>query len=76
MGRVEYVGITDAEALDAFHTMCTLEGILPAIESAHAVAQVLKTAGKRGKDEVVVICLSGRGDKDVNEVARLLGKEI
>ena len=75
-GRVEYVSIRDQEALDAFETLAQLEGILPALESSHAVAQVLKTAGQRSKDEVVVICLSGRGDKDVYEVARLLGKEI
>ena len=75
-GRVKYVNIRDDEALDAFQKMATLEGILPAIESAHAVAQALKTAGRRKKDDAVVICLSGRGDKDVNEVARLLGKQI
>ncbi len=75
-GRVEYVSIRDQEALDAFETLAQLEGILPALESSHAVAQVLKTAGQRSKDDVVVICLSGRGDKDVYEVARLLGKEI
>ena len=75
-GRVEYVSIRDQEALDAFETLAQLEGILPALESSHAVAQVLKTAGQRSKDDMVVICLSGRGDKDVYEVARLLGKEI
>jgi tryptophan synthase beta chain len=53
-----------------------LEGIIPAIESSHAIAQVMKTAGDRGPDDAVVICLSGRGDKDVAEVAQLLGKEI
>ncbi len=67
---------SDQEALDAFETLAQLEGILPALESSHAIAQVLKTAGQRSKDDVVVICLSGRGDKDVYEVARLLGKEI
>ncbi len=75
-GRVEYLNISDAEALTAFQTLATLEGILPAIESAHAVAQALKTAPRRSKDDVIVVCLSGRGDKDVHEVARLLGKEI
>jgi len=75
-GRVSYVSIGDEEALAAFQTLATLEGILPAVESAHAVAHVLKIAGERSADEVVVICLSGRGDKDVHEVARLLGKEI
>ncbi len=75
-GRVGYVNVSDQEALDAFGTLAQLEGILAALESSHAVAQVLKTASRRSKDDVVVICLSGRGDKDVYEVARLLGKEI
>jgi len=75
-GRVNYVNIRDDEALAAFQTLAKLEGILPAIESSHAIAQALKTAGQRSKDDIVVICLSGRGDKDVYEVARLLGKEI
>lgn len=75
-GRVDYVSITDDEALDAFQKMATLEGILPAIESSHAIAQALKTAGLRSPDDVMVICLSGRGDKDVQEVALLLDKEI
>ncbi|MBI1311848.1 tryptophan synthase subunit beta [bacterium] len=75
-GRVNYVAIRDDEALDAFQKMARLEGILPAIESSHAIAQVLKTAGNRSKDDIVVVCLSGRGDKDVYEVARLLGQEI
>ena len=75
-GRVDYVAVTDEDALAAFHTLATLEGILPAIESSHAIARVLKTAAQRPADEVVVICLSGRGDKDVNEVARLTGREL
>ena len=75
-GRVDYVNVSDEEALAAFQKLATLEGILPAVESAHAIARVLKTAGRRKPDEVIVICLSGRGDKDVNEVARLLGREI
>ena len=75
-GRVNYVNVSDEEALEAFQKLATLEGILPAVESAHAIARVLKTAGQRKPDDVIVICLSGRGDKDVNEVARLLGREI
>jgi tryptophan synthase beta chain len=75
-GRVSYVNIRDDEALAAFQTLAKLEGILPAIESSHAIAQALKTAGQRSPDDIVVICLSGRGDKDVYEVARLLGKDI
>ena len=76
IGRVNYVNIRDDEALDAFQKLARLEGILPAVESSHAIAQVMKTAGSRSADDVVVICLSGRGDKDVNEVARLLDREI
>lgn len=75
-GRVDYVTATDDEAIDAFQKLATLEGILPAVESAHAIARVIKTAGVLGRDDVVVVCLSGRGDKDVHEIARLLGKEI
>ena len=75
-GRVAYTSIQDDEALEAFQLLATLEGILPAVESAHAIARVLKTAGTRNPDDVLVVCLSGRGDKDVHEVARLLGREI
>jgi tryptophan synthase beta chain len=75
-GRVQYHPISDAEALEAFHTLAKLEGILPALESSHAVALALKTAGQRKKDDAVVICLSGRGDKDVYEVARVEGLTI
>jgi tryptophan synthase beta chain len=75
-GRVQYTPIGDSEALDGFQKLTTLEGILPAVESSHAIAQVLKTAGKRDPNDIVVVCLSGRGDKDVNEVARLLDREI
>jgi tryptophan synthase beta chain len=75
-GRVTYVNATDDEALEAFQILATLEGILPAVESSHAIAHVLKTAGERSKDDAIVICLSGRGDKDVYEVARVLGREI
>ena len=75
-GRVSYVSVSDDEALDAFHQMARTEGILPAIESSHAIAHAVKTAVARSVDEIVVVCLSGRGDKDVNEVARLSGQEI
>ena len=74
--RVNYTPVLDSEAMDAYHMLARTEGILPALESSHAVAQALKTAGLRSKDEVVVICLSGRGDKDVYEVARVQGLEI
>jgi tryptophan synthase beta chain len=75
-GRVNYTPVLDSEAMDAYHMLARTEGILPALESSHAVAQALKTAGLRSKDEVVVICLSGRGDKDVYEVARVQGLDI
>lgn len=75
-GRVQYVTAADHEALEMYQKVARLEGILPAVESSHAIAQGVKSARQRGKDEVVVICLSGRGDKDVHEVARLLNLEI
>ena len=75
-GRVEYVNILDDEALSAFSIMAKTEGILPAIETSHAIAYAMKSAAKRSPDDVIVVCLSGRGDKDVNEVARLTGQEM
>ena len=71
-GRVEYVSITDAEALEAFQLLAKLEGILPALESAHAIAHAAKLASKLSKEKVLIINLSGRGDKDCQEVARLI----
>lgn len=68
-GRAEYVGITDAEALAAFHHLCRVEGIIPALESSHAFAHALKIAPKMRKDQILLVNLSGRGDKDVNTVA-------
>jgi tryptophan synthase beta chain len=73
-GRVEYVSITDAEALAAFQQCARLEGILPALETAHALAHVARIAPKMGKDKIILVCLSGRGDKDCQEVARLIGQ--
>lgn len=75
-GRVEYTNIRDDEALAAFATLARSEGILPALESSHAVAHGIKVAAARPADQVVVVCLSGRGDKDAYEVARLRGDEI
>ncbi|MBY0396298.1 MAG: tryptophan synthase subunit beta, partial [Thermoleophilia bacterium] len=75
-GRVRYESVTDAEALAAYDTMARREGILPALESSHAVAQALKEAPRLGKGKVLVICLSGRGDKDAYEVARLRGEPM
>ena len=75
-GRAEYYPITDKEAVDAFMYLSRLEGIIPAIESAHAVAIARKIAPEMGKDKILVICLSGRGDKDVYSVAKYLGEDI
>ena len=72
--RVTYRSVGDKEALEAFHLCGRLEGILPALETAHAVAETMRVAAARGKDEVVVLCFSGRGDKDCAEVARLTAK--
>ncbi|MEY3974046.1 MAG: tryptophan synthase beta chain [Pseudomonadota bacterium] len=72
-GRAEYVAATDDEALEAFHLMCRTEGIIPALESSHAVAHALKLAPTMGKDQVILVNLSGRGDKDLNTVSRLAG---
>jgi tryptophan synthase beta chain len=74
-GRVRYTSVTDQEALDAFHLCGRLEGILPALETAHAVVETIREAGRRSKDEVVVLCFSGRGDKDCAEVARVTAKK-
>ncbi len=75
-GRAEYYPITDAEAVDAFRYLTRIEGIIPAIESSHAVAQAMKIVPEMDKDKIVVINLSGRGDKDVYSVARYMGVEI
>ena len=74
-GRVRYTSVTDQEALDAFHLCGRLEGVLPALETAHAVVETMREAAKRGKDDVVVLCFSGRGDKDCAEVARVTGEK-
>lgn len=71
--RVTYAPITDKEALDAFQLCTRLEGIIPALESAHGLAQLMKVAPTMGKNETIVLCLSGRGDKDVESVGRYLG---
>ena len=75
-GRAQYVPVTDDEAVDAFEYLSQMEGIIPAIESAHAVAYARKIAPTMGKDQVIVINLSGRGDKDVAAIARYKGVEI
>jgi tryptophan synthase beta chain len=75
-GRVRYTQVGDAEALTGFHDCSRLEGILPALETAHAVVEGMRIAARRGKDDIIVICFSGRGDKDCYEVARIEGEEI
>lgn len=72
-GRAEYLAVTDDEALAAFHDCCRLEGIIPALESSHALAQAVKLAPTMGKDKAILVTLSGRGDKDINTVAGLMG---
>lgn len=75
-GRSEYVTVTDQEALDAFHFLSRTEGILPALESAHALAHARKMAPSRGRDQVMIINLSGRGDKDVQSLNGRMGAEL
>ncbi|MEI7969226.1 MAG: tryptophan synthase subunit beta [Betaproteobacteria bacterium] len=72
-GRAEYVSVTDDEALEAFHTLCRLEGIIPALESSHALAHAMKMAREMPKDKVLLVNLSGRGDKDMSTVAKYSG---
>jgi tryptophan synthase beta chain len=72
-GRAEYVAVNDDEALAAFHDLCRFEGIIPALESSHALAHAAKIAPAMGRDQVLLVNLSGRGDKDINTVARLKG---
>jgi tryptophan synthase beta chain len=75
-GRAEYVPVTDAEAVDAFEYLSRTEGVIPAIESAHAIAYARKLAPAMPTDAVMVICLSGRGDKDVAAIARYKGADL
>ena len=72
-GRAEYVSITDAEALAAFHDCCRIEGIIPALESAHALAYAARLAATMSKDKILLVNLSGRGDKDMHTVAERSG---
>jgi tryptophan synthase beta chain len=75
-GRVKYFSATDKEALDAFVQLSKLEGIIPALESAHAIAHIVRVAPQIEKDKLIAVCLSGRGDKDVFSVAAALGEKI
>ena len=76
IGRVEYTAVNDEEALSAFHDLCRYEGIIPALESSHALAWAIKNAPKMNTDKVILVNLSGRGDKDINTVAKLSGIEL
>ena len=73
---MKYESATDQEALAAFHELSRVEGIIPALETSHAIAHTIKLAGKMKKGENIVVNLSGRGDKDLNTVARIEGIEI
>ena len=73
IGRAEYRGITDTEAMNAFELLCRTEGIIPAIESAHAVAGALTLGKELGQDAIILVNLSGRGDKDVDTAAEWFG---
>ena len=75
-GRAQYVPITDDEAVEAFEFLSRTEGIIPAIESSHAVAYAMKIAPKMSKDQIIVITISGRGDKDCAAIARYKGDEL
>lgn len=75
-GRAQYVAITDDEAVDAFEYLSRIEGIIPAIESAHAIAYAMKLAPTMGKDKIIAVNVSGRGDKDCAAIARYRGEDI
>jgi tryptophan synthase beta chain len=76
LGRAEYVSVTDDEALTAFRMLTEMEGIIPALESAHAIAHLLKLAPELSSDATILVCLSGRGDKDIHTVAEAIGFEL
>jgi tryptophan synthase beta chain len=76
LGRAEYVSVTDDEALAAFRMLTEMEGIIPALESAHAIAHLLKLAPELSPEQVILVCLSGRGDKDIHTVAEAMGVEL
>ncbi len=75
-GRAEYVNITDTEAVEGFHALTLMEGIIPALESSHAMAYTMKLAPTMSKDEIIIVCLSGRGDKDMQTIAQREGIEL
>ena len=76
IGRAQYVPVTDDEAVNAFEYLAKTEGIIPAIESAHAVAYAQKLAPQMGQDQIMVVTISGRGDKDCAAIARYRGEDI
>ncbi|MCA1964415.1 MAG: tryptophan synthase subunit beta, partial [Prosthecobacter sp.] len=75
LGRAEYSYATDAEALEAFQSLAQIEGIIPALESSHALAYAMKVAPSMSKDQIIIVNVSGRGDKDVAQAARMIFKE-
>jgi len=75
-GRAEYVNITDTEAMEGFHALTCMEGIIPALESSHAMAYTMKLAPTMSKDEIIIVCLSGRGDKDMQTIAQREGIKL
>ena len=74
IGRVSYTSASDSEALEAFELLAQLEGIIPALESAHAIAEVVKLGPAMSRDQIAIVNLSGRGDKDVNTVAHVIAE--
>ena len=72
IGRATYVPIDDAQAIDAFQKLCRLEGIIPALESSHAIALAMRNASELSKEETIIVSLSGRGDKDMDSVVEYL----
>jgi len=76
IGRAKYVAVTDDEALQAFHDLTRMEGIIPALESSHALAYATKLAPTMDKDQIIIVNLSGRGDKDIHTVAALEGIKV
>ncbi len=75
-GRAHYTAVTDDEALEGFKMMCQYEGIIPALETSHAIYYAIQLAKTLGKDKDIVINMSGRGDKDMPQVARIMGVEV
>ena len=74
IGRVQYTSATDKEALNAFNMLCRFEGIIPALESSHAVAEAIRRAPSMPKESIILVNLSGRGDKDLNTVLKAMGQ--